>query len=161
MDKPWQHLPPRARAIATTTTEAVDAARAGDPEAFGEATGRLAEFNPEQIRLVLGAVVRTLLEDQHAEGLTGDDVQAGLARCVRSTIDWFPELDASVLVVLVTSAFGVHPEEDEVAAPTPLAVARHATLLIADLVAAEDRPLAGYLVASLAEIARAETVEMP
>ncbi|GIG60223.1 hypothetical protein Lfu02_45950 [Longispora fulva] len=161
MDKPWQYLPPRARAIATAATEGVEAARAGDPEAFGAAAGRLAEFNPEQIRLVLGAVVRALLEDQHADGLTGDDVQAALGRCVRSAIAWFPDLDVNVLIVLVTGALGVHPEEGEIAAPAPLAVAQHATLLVSDLVTAADRPLHGYLAASLAEIARAETMEMP
>ncbi|WP_412539685.1 hypothetical protein R8Z50_28145 [Longispora sp. K20-0274] len=161
MDKPWQHLPPRARAIATTATGAVEAARAGDPEAFGEATDKLAEFNPEQVRLVLGGVVRSLLEDQHTEGLTGDDVQAALGRCVRSAIGWYPDLDVDVLIVIVTGALGVHPEEGEVAPLGPRAVARHATLFVADLLTAAHRPLHGYLAASLAEIARAETMEMP
>src|SRR2546422_952004 len=45
--------------------------------------------------------------------------------------------------------------------PTAAGYAWHAPLLIADLLAAGQRPLGGYLDAAFTEIARAETMEMP
>jgi len=43
----------------------------------------------------------------------------------------------------------------------PVVLAQHGPLLTADLLASAGRPLGGYLTASFAEIARAETVEQP
>lgn len=147
--------------MATAVTDAVAAARAADAEAFGPAVVQLATLNPEQVGLVLGAVVRSLLEDLHADGLSGEDVQAVLERCVRSASAWLPAVEPDVIVVLLVGALGVHPAEDDPRPPVPPDVARHAPLLVADLLVAADRPLVPYLAAAFAEIARSETIEMP
>jgi hypothetical protein len=150
-----------ARSIAEGATECVSAARARDREQFQQSTARLAALNPEQVGVVLGAVVRSLLEDVHPDGLSGDDVQAVLERCVRSATGWLPELDPNVLVALLIGALGVHQPEGESPPPGATDVALHAPLLVADLLALARRGLAGYLDAAFAEIARAETIEMP
>jgi hypothetical protein len=156
----FRELPGPARVIAETTSGAVTAAWARDLPAFEEAADRLALLDPEQVGIVLGAVVRTLLEDLHPDGLTGDDVQAVLERCARSALEWCPRVDPDVLLVLLAGALGVHPDQDEAHPPAGAAVAWHAPLLVADL-AGTDRQLAGYLHGAFAEIARAETLEAP
>jgi hypothetical protein len=156
----FRELPGPARAIAETTTETVTAARERDLPAFEKAVGQLAALDPEQVGLVLGAVVRSLLEDLHPDGLAGDDIRNVLERCAHSALEWCPRVDPDVLLALLAGALGVHPEQDESQPPGGAAVAWHAPLLIADL-AGDGRPLAGHLRAAFAEIARAETMEAP
>jgi hypothetical protein len=154
-------LPEPARSIAGAATECVSAARSHDREEFQQSAARLAALNPEQVGVVLGAVVRSLLEDLHPDGLSGEDVQAVLERCARSAAGWLPEVDPSVLVALLVGALGVHQPEGESRPPSATDVALHAPLLVADLLALSRRGLAAYLDAAFAEIARAETIEMP
>jgi hypothetical protein len=161
MSSPWRQLPQPARAIALAVDDAVAAATARDREDFDEATARLATLDPQQVGLVLGAVVRTLLEDLHPDGLTGDDVGAVLERCVRAGREWFPAVDPDVLLVLLAGTLDVHDPDDDERPPSPLALAQHGPLLTADLLAVSGRPLGRYLTASFAEIARAETIELP
>ncbi len=156
----FRELPGPARVIAETTTDAVTAAWKRDLPAFEESADRLSLLDPEQVGIVLGAVVRSLLEDRHQDGLTGDDVQAVLERCARSALEWCPRVDPAVLLVLLAGALGVHPDQDESPPPDGAAVTWHAPLLVADL-AGTDRDLAGHLRAAFAEIARAETLEAP
>jgi hypothetical protein len=66
-----------------------------------------------------------------------------------------------VLLVLLADALDVRDPGDDEHPPSPLALAQHGPLLTADLLAGSGRPLGGYLTASFAEIARAETVEPP
>ncbi|MGC9667803.1 hypothetical protein ACNTMW_14770 [Planosporangium sp. 12N6] len=153
-------LPEPARSIAAAAVDAVAAARSRDSEAYRPAVARLAGLNPAQTGLVLGAVVRSLLEDLHPDGLTGDDVQAALEHCVRSAADWFPEVDPGVLATLLIGALGVHEPDDGSPAPGPAEVARHAPLLVADLLTRSGRDLAGYLDAAFTEIARGETYDV-
>jgi hypothetical protein len=157
----WRELPRPARAIAVSADAAVSAVMSRDPAAFESAAGQLAALGPEQVGLVLGAVVRSLLEDIHPDGLAGDDVQAVLERCARAAAQWLPRVDPGVLVVLLTGALGVHEAHEEPRPLDALDVARHAPLLVADLLTTSGSSLTGYLDAALAEIARAETVEMP
>ncbi|WP_432836726.1 hypothetical protein [Dactylosporangium sp. CA-092794] len=152
MTTTWRHLPPVARAIAVAAVEAVDAARAHDPEAYPAAVDRLAALDPEQTGRVLGAVVRALLEERHPDGLDGDDVRAALEHAVRAAGAW-RDVDPQVMVVLLIGALGIH-ETDEESPVTPLALAAHAPLLIADLL--QSRGLDGYLESAFAEIQRAE-----
>ncbi|MGZ4589615.1 MAG: hypothetical protein ACXV3V_13010 [Actinomycetes bacterium] len=149
------------RAIADRSAAAVEAAVAGDLEAFLPATDRLAALDAEQVGLVLGAVTRSLLEDLHPDGLSGDDVHDIIGRCARGAAAWFPGVDVTALVVVVGGALGLHPPDEEPLPVTPLDVARHAPLLVADLVSVGVRSFDPYLHAALAEIARAETVELP
>jgi hypothetical protein len=148
----WRHLPPVPRAIAVAATESVEAARAREPEAFAAAVDRLAALDPEQTGRVLGAVVRSLLEEGHPDGLDGDDVRAALEHAVRAAAEW-RDVDPQVMAVLLIGSLGIHEQDEENPAP-PRALAAHAPLLIADLLQARD--LARYLERAFTEIQRAE-----
>ncbi|MGI5151246.1 hypothetical protein ACQEVC_33600 [Plantactinospora sp. CA-294935] len=153
--------PPVPRAITQATVRAVEAVRAQDPDALDEAAGDLALLPAEQVGLVLGAVLRLLLEQAHPDGLAGEDVQAVLVRCARGNAGWLPGLDVGVLALLLTGALGVHQLADEAPPADPAAVARHAPLLVADLLAVTGGGAGDYLAAALSEIAVAETMELP
>jgi hypothetical protein len=161
MSLPSRRWPPSVRAIAEAAEEAVSAARVRDPEPYEAAVARLAALDTARVGLVLGAVVRMLLEELHPDGLAGEDVHAVLDRCARSAVPWVPGVDPAVLVVLLTGALGVHQPDEEAAPPGELDIARHAPLLVADLLDVAGRPLAGYLDLALAEIARSQTMELP
>ncbi|MFI1192686.1 hypothetical protein ACH4T9_05370 [Micromonospora sp. NPDC020750] len=154
MTTTWRHLPAPAREIAVAATEAVDAARARDREAYDEAVDRLAAA--DRSGLVLGAVVRLLLEETHPDGLDGDDIRQVLEACVRGAASWQPDVDPHVVLVLLAGALGVYDPDDDATPPDPAALARHAPLLLADLLAGIDRPLDGWLTAAFAEIRRTE-----
>jgi hypothetical protein len=149
-------MPAAARAISAATTDAV--AGIGDPVAFSEAVGRLSTSDPQRVSLVLGGVVRALLEERHPDGMDGEDVRAVLTRCTVAGRGWQSEVDPEVLLVVLAGALGLSDPDDR-PAPAPAAVARNAVLLTADLLG--PRPLGPYLAAALAELARAETIEMP
>jgi hypothetical protein len=163
MNGTWRHLPAPARAIAVAATDAVAAAQARDEEGFAEAVASLAALEPAQTGLVLGATVRLLLEDEHPDGLDGDDIRDILDRCVVSAKQWQPAVDQLVLLVLLAGALGIQDDDTESPPPTPEALARHAALLLAELLS-EKRPddsahhsLEAYLTKAFAEIQRAET----
>jgi hypothetical protein len=166
---PKHQLPAAARAISAATTEAVAAAQAQDVNAFDEATGRLAAAEPEQVRVVLGVVVRALLEDLHPDGVSSDDLLELIKSCVRTSFGWYPAVDVQVLIVVLTGALGVHEPDTEPRRVTGLEVARHAPLFIAELLLApgsaahteDPRPLADYFTDAFLEISRAEVNEMP
>lgn len=155
------HWPRAAREIAESTASAVAAAAEADPDAFGESTAQLLAADPERVRAVHSTMVRELLEDAHPDGLSGEAVQSVLDRCARAAASWLPDLDAGVLAVVLTGSLGVSdPDEDAVRvgwAP----IVRHAVLVIADLVTVTRVGVDGYLHRAIAEIARAETVELP
>ena len=111
--------------------------------------GDLAAQDPAQTGLILGTVVRLLLEDGNPDGLTADDVRAALASCVRS----WPDADPQVVLWLLAAALGVLDEEGA-PAPKPDVLAAHAVALIDDLLA--DRPVEPWLTAALAEIERSQ-----
>jgi hypothetical protein len=178
-------LPAAARAIVSAASDAVTAAVAGERETFDEAVAELAGLDAEQVRVLLGHVVRSLLEELHPDGLSADDIRDVLPRCVRAVIGWHPEVDAALLIVVLSNALGIGDPDDEPRDARPGDVTAHGVLLIADLVtaagpvipagtvtsagsvtsvgsaASAERPIDGYLEAALAEIARAETIEMP
>ncbi|MGC4895132.1 hypothetical protein [Micromonospora sp. DT31] len=154
MTTTWRHLPASAREIAEAASDAVAAAQARDAEAYPPAVTRLAAA--DRAGLVLGGVVRLLLEEAHPDGLDGDDVRQALEHCVRSAAPWWPEVDPHVLLVLLAGALGVYDPGDDDNPPDPAAVARHAPLLVADLLAITGRPFAGYLNVAFAEVARTE-----
>ncbi|MGR6322617.1 hypothetical protein Q2K19_12495 [Micromonospora soli] len=154
MTTTWRHLPASAREIAEAATAAVTAAGDRNIETYGPAVERLTAA--DRAGLVLGGAVRLLLEETHPDGLDGDDVRQVLERCVRSSAQWCPEVDPHVLLVLLASTLGVYDPGDDDAPPGPPAIARHAPLLVADLLAVTGRPLADYLTAAFAEVARTE-----
>ncbi|MEV6983270.1 hypothetical protein AB0M95_18715 [Sphaerisporangium sp. NPDC051017] len=160
MSVTWRHLPKPARAIAEAATGAVEAARSRDAEAFPIEAARLAALDSEQVGNVLGAVVRSLLEELHPDGLTADDVRNLVAHSVRSAA-WFPGVEADVVVILVAGALGLHQSEAEGFTLDGAEVARHAPLLIVDLLAASGRSGNEVLAAAFAGIALIEIAETP
>ena len=152
-------LPAPARAIASAVSTAVERVGDRDAEAFEAAATVLA--GTDQAGLVQGAIVRMLLEELHPDGLDGDDVQVVLERCTRTSAQWLPDVDPHVLLVLLASALGVYDPDSDESPPPPGALARHAPLLVADLLAARKAPVDRYLTTAFAEIARAETMESP
>ncbi|MFI6261328.1 hypothetical protein [Micromonospora sp. NPDC051006] len=154
MTTTWRQLPAPAREIAVAAVDAVTAAQQRDGEAYDAAVTRLGAA--ERSGLVLGAVVRLLLEESHPDGLDGDDVRQVLEGCVRGAAQWRPDVDPHVLLVLLAGALGVYDPDGDESPPDPSALARHVPLLVADLLTSTGRPLAGYLSAAFAEIERAE-----
>jgi hypothetical protein len=162
------------------TAGAVDAARAGDRDAYEAAAVDLAALPSEQTGPVLTAVIRALLEQGHPDGLDGDDIQAVITGCHRAVAAWLPpdRVDTLTMVVVLASALGIHEpgltyhdaaHPDAAAAPddgtaptgvpTPAECSWHAPLLVADLLGGHR--LDRYLDAAFTEIARAETMEVP
>ncbi len=147
-----------AGVLAGALTEAVDAATRQDLLAYDAALARLATVDAPRVSSVTGAVVRRLLEQRHPGGLTGDDVAQVLrAAAVRNS--WLPDLDPTVLLVVVTGSLGLLDVEDQPSSLSPAAVLRHVPPLIVSLLA--GTPLGPTLELALAELRRAETVEMP
>jgi hypothetical protein len=154
MNGQWRHLPGPARPIAAATSDAVAAAGRRDAEAFAVATGVLGTLDPSQVGLVLGTVVRLLMEDLHPDGLDGDDVREVLTGSVRSAAAWQSDVDPHVLLILLAGALGVHDPDEQEAPPKPDALARHAALLLDHLLA--KQPLEGYLDRAAYEIERTQ-----
>jgi hypothetical protein len=159
--------------------ESVDAALAQDPERFAEAAGRLTVQDPHRLVLVQAGVIRSLLEELHPDGLSSADARDVLRHCLTFAASWCPQAEPGVLVLVLTGALGLsegtgpapaarpddepEPDADAEPAPTagPAALSQAAALLIADLLSTAGAPLRGYLDAALAELERAETIELP
>jgi hypothetical protein len=151
-------LPPAARAVATRVSAAVSAAGATDAEDLRAAAADLEALDAAHVSVVLGAVIRMLLEEQHPDGVDGDDLRSVLDGCTRWAIGRLPETDPEVLLVLVAGALGVHPEEaDGIARPNPAVIALHAPLLVAYLLG--PKKVDRYVSQAYAEIARAEVMD--
>ncbi|WP_433369838.1 hypothetical protein ACQPZX_44330 [Actinoplanes sp. CA-142083] len=153
MDQNWRHLPPPARPIASAATAAVEAAQRRDDEALTAAAGDLAGLDPAQTGLVLGTLIRLLLEQTHPDGLDGEAVRGVLEHAVREAAQWQPEVDPHVMLLLLAGALGV-ADEDEAETPKPEVLARHAALVAADLLG--PRPVPPLLTATFTEIQRAQ-----
>lgn len=200
--------------VSTAITGAVDAALAPDAPTFQSAAVGLAALPPEQAGLVAGAVVRSLLEEQHPDGVDTEGIGTVLARCYQGASRWLPRGSVAVeaLMAVLSSALGIHepgvtyaeitgpssrpdadrldPQSDSTLVravpPGPLEYARHAALLIADLLitgppspgalspnaassggvsaevlAAARERLDSHLDLAFGEIARSETMEQP
>jgi hypothetical protein len=141
--------------------DAVTAAGRGDHAEFLVAAARLAALDPDHVGLVLGAVTRSLLEQLHPDGLSGEDAQAVIAGCISDAAAWFPDVDVNALLLVLSGALGVFPSDEEPVPVTPLGVAQHAPLLVAHLLTAADEAFDTVLHSALTEIARAQTTEHP
>ncbi|MEJ3748056.1 hypothetical protein WEI85_32815 [Actinomycetes bacterium KLBMP 9797] len=154
MNTTWRHLPAPARAIAVAASNAVAAAEDHDSAALGVAVEALAAT--EGSGLVLGSVVRMLLEELHPDGLDGDDIRQLIHDSVRAAAVWEPAVDPHVVLILLAGALGVHDEDESAPRPSPESLARHSAVLVAQLSASTRRPFASYLTAAFAEIERTE-----
>jgi hypothetical protein len=152
-------------ALRRSITEAVEAASSRDADRFTLAADRLAVQDPHRLTLVQAWVLRSLLEQSYPDGLSSEDAHEVLRRCLLSAAAWYPQVDPGTLVPVLTGALGVSdPEPDPGEAHTaagPAALSLGAALLIADLLSVAGDPLAGYLDGALAELERAETIELP
>jgi len=149
--------------------DAVRAAAAEDGPALADCGPALAKLDEPRLRIVLGEMLRSAMEELHPDGLSSADAQDLIEHCVEQA-GWYSELDPEVLVVVLLGAFGAHDPDQQPGLP-PTTVAQHAAVLLVDLLtgAAETEPgkldLAGraerLLDRALAELERAETMEMP
>lgn len=149
--------PAAVRGIRKAVTAAVAAAQAQQVDPLRAAS---TAKDPERLAIVQGSVVRALLERLHPGGLSSADAQEAIQRCAKETAPWYRGLDPNLLVLVLMGALGA-ADPTEGPQPNHPAVAEHAALLIADLLTVADEPLDGYLSFALAEIERAETMEMP
>lgn len=149
--------PAAARGIRKAVTATVAAAQAHQLEPLRAASSAK---DPERLAIVQGSVVRTLLEQLHPGGLSSADAQETIQRCAKAAAPWYPDLDPNLLVLVLMGALGATDPTDS-PQPNHTVISEHAALLIADLLAVADEPLDGYLSFALAEIERAETMEMP
>lgn len=160
----WRRMGGDAYRVGTAITGAVDAALASDAATFKSAAVELAALPVEQAGLVSGAVVRSLLEEQHPDGLDAEGIGKVLAHCYQGASRWLPHGSVAVeaLMAVLSSALGIHepgvtyaeitgppsrtdadwvdPELSgtvvRAVPPGPVEYARHAALLIADLLTA-------------------------
>lgn len=173
------------RRLVAASGDAVLAAAARDPDALADAGARLGACDPELVRVVLGHVMASALSAAHPGGLDGDDVAEVLTTTVEGAAPWWP-VDPEVALAVLLGAVGAHA--DEQAALDPRAVAEHAALIAAQVLgrrgpagagAADPPPSAqpgqpapidpadlqraldAHLSAAVAELERAQTVEMP
>ncbi|MGI8666554.1 MAG: hypothetical protein ACR2N4_11065 [Jatrophihabitans sp.] len=151
------------RAVRAGLGEAIEAARGGDAERFAAANAVLAGLDQQRLSILQGAIVRELLELTHPDGLTGEDAQLVLTRCVRAALAWYPDTDAEAMITVLMGALGAG-DPAELPPVGQTAALAHGNLLIADLLAGRPEPgvaLAPLLQRALAEIERAETIELP
>ncbi|OZE34927.1 hypothetical protein CH278_10815 [Rhodococcus sp. 05-2254-5] len=149
--------PVDVRRIADATVDALAAVVAQDPIAFDEAVELLDRSDAAKAGNVHAEMVRSLLEEVYSDGLTGENVQEVLGRTVRGA-DWLPSLDIAGFVEVLTGALGVTDvDEQSRSRPRPA----HALLVVADLLAVRRGRAETYVRRALAEIHRAQTVEMP
>jgi hypothetical protein len=152
--------PAPARAMALAVDAAVAAARAGDAAAFADAAAGLALVDSEQLAVVLGTVSRSLIERSHPDGLGADDALHVLGSCLRSAAGWYEPLDPDALTLALTGTLGV-TDPDESPHPDGMAVVTHGILLIADQLRVARQDLPPVLEHALAELMRAQTIELP
>ena len=154
---PTPEWPPTVRAIAGATDDAIGSARAKAKDAFVEAIEKLSSEDHVQVAAIHAEMVRSLLEELHPDGLTGEDVQDALSSAVRSAVEWYPDLDVHGFVEVLTGALGVSDTEEKRPSPG----AEHAVLILADLLVRRSAAADGYIRSAVAEIRRAQTMEMP
>jgi len=153
-------LPDPAAALRTDLLAAVACAREGDGPGVAEHIERLTRTDPEQVRSVAGWTLRSLLEERHPDGLDSDDLRDAVTDAARAALPWFDDLEPQVLVGVLTGALGVHDAAEGVEPVPPPAALRHAVLLLAEL-GRRGAGVPAHLDSALAELRRAETVEMP
>jgi hypothetical protein len=152
-------LPGPVRSVLDAVTVTADAVAARSAPSFAAASILLGEQDPELLRLLLGHAVRQAVEERHPDGLDAEDARAVLEECVRRSLAWLPDVEVPALVAVLTGALGLQDPAEDPVVPTPV-IAAHALLLL-DALPVPRPALSRYLDAAVAELARAQTVELP
>lgn len=126
--RPVQQL---ADAVATS----VGAAQLEDAESYLASLPTLLRQEPDHLRLMLGEVVRTLVESRFPDGIDADDARQLLADTVRWVAGWDGPVDVPALAAVLTGSLGVHPDDADRPDVAPDAVSAAAPLLAAHLLA--------------------------
>jgi hypothetical protein len=160
MTAAYRAWPEPARTMARDIDVAVLSASNRDPDAFEGARAALDRHDPEQLRVLLGATARDLLERTYPDGLDADDAEQVVARCLTYAAAGYPQAHRDGFVTALTGALGVS-ETDEAVRLDEADVRAHGLLLVAALVSGQSEPLAALLDAALRETMRAQTMELP
>jgi hypothetical protein len=139
----------------------VAAARARDAVRFAASAASLGRLDPAATGLLQATVIRALLEDLHPGGLSGDDVRDVLASASVQARSWCADVDEGSMVEVLTGALGVADPDSAPVPQRPEVLNRNGTLVIAEVLERGGAPLQGYLDSAMAELRRAQTVEMP
>jgi hypothetical protein len=138
---------------------AVDSVRRADPDAFAAAVAGFALLDVAALGIVQAGAVRSLLEQLHPDGLDADDVRGVLTACAQAGV-WLADFSPDLLLLVLSGALGMtDPDQQPPAGRVPLAA--HACLVLAHLSARRPAELGRHLAEAIAEIRRAETMEMP
>lgn len=137
-------------------TEAVSAAGVHSDE-FPGAIARINSLDQSQVTVLLSGIIRQQLENLHPDGLDGEDVQDALTAAVRAS-SWYADVQPAAMGEVLLSALGVLAPEDATATGAYLT---HAVLVIAALLPGQPMSITELSAGQLAEIRRAETMEMP
>lgn len=153
---------PRADKVAQTTGHGIRAAHAHDLEEFGAAVELLA-LHPES-REVHVLMLRELLETVFPDGLTGDDVSEVMTSTSRTAASWNPAISPAAVALVLTGALGVGDTDNPDArssGPLHTETTAAALVVITDLAARAEVDPTAYVTRAVAEIHRAQTMEMP
>ncbi|HEX2904044.1 MAG TPA: hypothetical protein VHO01_11370 [Jatrophihabitans sp.] len=123
---------------------------------FEAAIARLDALDHALVSLLLAGMIRRLLELRHPDGFDGSDVQQVLTEAVRAS-QWYRDSDPRLLAAALMGALTVLEPGERVTRPS----AAHAILLIAALLPDQPTGAAALIEAELAELRRAETIELP
>jgi hypothetical protein len=147
---------------------AVESVRRGHPDAFAAAVAGFAKLDVAALGIVQAGAVRSLLEQLHPDGLDAEDVREVLTACARAAA-WFVDFSPDLVLLVLSGALGMtDPDQQPLTGRVPLAA--HACLVLEHLSAPTSEPseptgptdlLARHLADAVAEIRRAETMEMP
>ncbi len=158
-----------ARTMALGVDAAVQAAMTADAGAFDEAVADLHRTDREQLLVLLGTATLDLLERAAPDGLDAEEAERVLRGSLQMAAPWYDGLDGSALLFAFTAAVGIaepdtdpDSDSDESAPrPAPDAVLAHGLLLVAHLTTTTGTPPHEVLDHALAELRRAQTVELP
>jgi hypothetical protein len=148
-----------AAALRAALIAAVAAAAAGDQAAFAEASRELAGLDATRTGIVQAATIRQLLEVLHPDGLAADDVADLIRQTVAEAAGCYPEVDADAVVAVYLNSLGAADVEENAQPPEQIVV--HGCLALATLSRRAAQPPDRNLDDALAELRRAETMELP
>jgi hypothetical protein len=156
---PVKHPQDAGAVLSSAIAAAVDSARAGDLARFTADCARLEALDIEQVGILEAAVIRSLLEQAHPDGVDSADIRDLLTRSAQAA-SWFPDFTVDAVLLVLSGALGMIDPEEQPSLERRLA-ARHGALVIAELAGATPAVVRTHLGQAVGEIRRAETIELP